>query len=205
MPSGTVTLVLALDEPLHLVGADGRRGSFDTVIAGLHASPVHIHHDGSQHGVQLGLTPRGASLLLGGPSGEICGTSVDLDELVGPSARRLHERLSETTGWSARFAVVADALFGHREQRWWPRAEVEHAWQVLEASRGRARIGDVAREVGWSTRHLGERFRLEYGQSPKTTARVLRFGASRELFAAGRPLAEVAATLRLRRPVAPQP
>ncbi len=193
MPSGTVTLVLSIDEPLHLVGADGRRGDFDTVLAGLHASPAHILHDGTQHGVQLDLTPRGASVLLGGPPGEVSGTSVDLEELVGPTARRLHEQLSETPDWQERFTIVIESLFARREPRWEPRAEVERAWQLLMDSRGRVPVSQVAREVGWSTRHLGECFRREFGHAPKTTARVLRFQESHRLIAAGRPLAEVAA------------
>jgi AraC-like DNA-binding protein len=194
MPSGTVTLVLALDEPLHLVGADGRRGRYDTVVAGLHASPAHILHDGTQHGVQLALTPAGAALLLGGPPGEISGTSLDLGELVGPTARRLHERLSETADWGRRFELVVDELFAGREPRWEPRPEVRRAWQVLRRTRGRVPIGALAREVGWSTRHLGERFRAEYGHPPKTTARVMRLEESRRLIRQGHPLAQVAAT-----------
>lgn len=193
MPSGTITLVLALDQPLHLIGADGRRGRFDTVVAGLHASPAHILHDGFQHGVQLGLTPRGAALLLGGPPGEIVGTSVDLAEFVGPSARRLHEQLCDTPGWRERFALVVEALFTHRDTSWEPRAEVEHAWNMLSRTRGRAPIADLAEDVGWSSRHLTHCFRQEYGYPPKTTARVLRFRESHRLISAGRPLTEVAA------------
>lgn len=193
MPSGSATLILSLDQPLDLIGADGRRGRFDTLLAGLHASPATILHDGSQHGVQLDLTPRGAALLVGGPPGEVSGTSVDLGELIGPGARRLHERLSETPDWSQRFALVLESLFAHREPRWQPRPEVDHAWRVLTRSRGRASIAGLAREVGWSTRHLGERFRQDLGHSPKTVARVLRFQESHRLISAGRPLVEAAA------------
>lgn len=192
MPSGTVTLVLALDEALRLTGADGRRGRFDTVVAGLHASPAHILHDGFQHGVQLDLTPRGASLLLGGPPGEISCTSVNLGELVGPSARRLHECLAETPDWSRRFDLVLAGLFARREARWEPQPEVEHAWRVLRTSHGRASIREVAQEVGWSPRHLGECFRREFGHTPKMTARVLRFQESHRLIAAGCPLVDAA-------------
>ncbi|WP_068251749.1 helix-turn-helix domain-containing protein [Janibacter corallicola] len=193
MPSGSATLILSLDQPLDLIGADGRRGRFDTLLAGLHASPARILHDGSQHGVQLDLTPRGVAVLLGGPPGEVSGTSVDLGELIGPSARRLHERLGETPDWPARFALVLESLFAHREPRWQPCPEVDHAWQALTRSRGQAPIAGLAREVGWSTRHLGERFRQEFGHPPKTVARVLRFQESRRLVAAGAPPALAAA------------
>lgn len=193
MPSGAVTLVLTFDEPLDLVGADGAPGRFDSVVAGLHSGPAHIHHDGRQHGIQLDLTPVGAAQLVGGPAAEVAGISVDLGALVGDLGRRLHERVSEAASWSDRFALVAGTLFADAEPRWEPRAEVAHAWRMLEGSRGRVSVRDVAREVGWSPRHLGEQFRREFGHAPKTTGRVLRFQESRRLVAAGRPLAEVAA------------
>ena len=192
MPSGRVTLVVSLDAPLDLVGADGVAGRFDTVLAGLHAGPALIRHDGTQHGIQLDLTPAGASLLVGGPAGEVSGTSVELADVIGPSARRLHDRLSETPGWEERFALVTEALFAGREARWEPRAEVQHAWRLLRRSHGRRPVRDIAHEVGWSPRHLGERFRDEYGHPPKTTARVLRFQESQRLVAARAPLADVA-------------
>lgn len=193
MPSGTVTLVLSLDAPLDLLGPDGREGRFDAVVAGLHARPALIRHDGHQHGVQLDLTPAGASLLLGGPAAELAGTAVDLAALIGPAAGRLHERLSETEDWRERFALVTDALFGRAEPRWRPRPEVARAWQALVDSRGRAPVRDLAHEVGWSPRHLADQFRREYGHAPKTTARVLRFQRSCRLVGAGRSLADVAA------------
>ncbi|WP_157074865.1 hypothetical protein [Janibacter limosus] len=169
MPSDTITLVLSLDAPLDLVDADGREGRHDAMVAGLHAGPA---------------------LLLGGPAGELAGTSVDLDVLVGPTARRLHEQLSGTEGWESRFALVVEALFARREVTRRPRPEVEHAWRLLRRSHGRAPIREIAAEVGWSTRHLSTQFRQEYGHAPKTTARVMRFQESRHLIGQGRQLAD---------------
>jgi AraC-like DNA-binding protein len=43
------------------------------------------------------------------------------------------------------------------------------------------RIADLAGEVGWSRRHLAERFTAEYGLTPKEAARVVRFERSKRL------------------------
>ena len=54
-------------------------------------------------------------------------------------------------------------------------------WERLVATGGGVEVGSAGREVGWSRRHLGERFRQELGLSPKVAARVLRFERACEL------------------------
>jgi AraC-like DNA-binding protein len=102
---------------------------------------------------------------------------VNLDELVGPAAIELSDRLRETSGWEQRFDIL-ERLFLDAwcdEPAPEPRAELSWAWRRLRETAGGVGVQELAREVGWSRRHLSDRFRAEYGLSPKVAARVLRF------------------------------
>nr|WP_246293401.1 helix-turn-helix domain-containing protein [Naumannella cuiyingiana] len=64
----------------------------------------------------------------------------------------------------------------------------------MQRTGGTVRIDELATRIGWGRRRLTREFRAEYGVSPKQAARVTRFDRSRRLLAAGRPLAELAAS-----------
>jgi AraC-like DNA-binding protein len=169
--------------------------SFTTLVGGLHAIPALITHDGHQHGIQLHLTPRGARVLLGLPAGELANTVVDLGTLLGPVAGELLERLRSASTWTDRFAQLDQVLSRITRQRDGPAPELGWAWRRLATNHGRVEVATLAREVGWSRRHLGARFRREFGLTPKVAGRVMRFEVAHRLFRAPhRPgLADVAA------------
>ncbi len=199
MPSRSLTVVLSLGAPTRtLRSPDPSAGptAYAALAGGLHTTPAVIAHDGDMHGIQLALTPEGARSLLGIPAGELVSTVVDLDLLLGPDVFSLIERLRDLPSWPERFVLLGEALARRADRLPSPAAELGHAWSCLVGSDGTARISDVAREVGWSRRHLGERFTAEYGLTPKEAARVMRFEHSKRLLVRpGRPpLAAVAAT-----------
>ena len=49
----------------------------------------------------------------------------------------------------------------------------------LAGSAGRIRVAALAAEIGWSRKHLAERFAIEIGAGPKTAGRILRFARAR--------------------------
>lgn len=198
LPSASLTIVISLATPTDIrTWHDGYTGtaSFRALVGGLHTKPAEIVHDGSQYGVQLALTPAGSRALLGMPAGELGATVIALDE-VFPATAELVERMAAAPGWGGRFAVLEEVLARNIGHGWdLTDGPLTRAWSRIVSSGGRIRVGDVAREIGWSRRHLGERFRREYGLTPKDAARVSRFDLSRRLLE--RPdhptLAEVAA------------
>ncbi len=200
LPSRHLTFIVTLSGTVDLATMPDSTqppASFVALAGGLHSTPALIRHDGHQHGIQLSLTPLGARVLLGLPAGELATTVVDLDTLLGPIAGELVDRLRSACTWTERFLELDRALTriaGQRE-RDGPAPELGWAWRRLTACHGRVGVGTLATEVGWSRRHLGERFRREFGLAPKVAGRVMRFEVThRMLRAAARPgLAEVAA------------
>ena len=135
-----------------------------------------IAHDGAQSGIQLQVSPLGARALFGLPAGELAGLDLPAADLLGRLGAELPEQLHAAGSWDARFRLLDDRLGRLLDpDRAPPPPEVRRAWRVLRASGGTARIADVAREVGWSERHLAARFRTEIGLTPKAAARVIRF------------------------------
>ncbi|MDN5859314.1 MAG: helix-turn-helix transcriptional regulator, partial [Pseudonocardia sp.] len=153
-------------------------GRYAAVVAGLAGRPARIAIGEAQTGLQLDLTWQGARALLGMPAAEIAGMSVDLNAVLGRRCAHLMEQLAEAPGWDARFALLDRALAALAADgpglHGTP-PEVRRAADLIQASGGTSRITDLARDVGWSRRHLTERFRIETGLGPKSMARVVRF------------------------------
>ena len=182
LPSGALTLVVPFDEPLWLSGGGLAEPSpFDGVLAGLATGPTLIHHDGHQHGLQLGLTPNGARAVFGMPAAELAECSVGLEAVVGRAGRSLREELEGYATWAERFAAVERVVCGLMSRQESGRdavAEVGQAWRLIRRGGGRTSVAGVASDVGWSTRHLEHRFRSEFGITPKAAVRITRFERS---------------------------
>ena len=195
VPSGSVTFIVSLDDPVDMVALPGDQPpmGLDAFVGGLHLRPATIAHDGSGAGVSIELSPLGARALFGLPAASLAALVVDLRDLLGRAGDELVDRLRTAPTWPARFAVLDDVLGrGVDEASPAPAPEVVRAWHLLAASGGRTTVADLAADVGWSRRHLASRFRAELGVTPKSAARVLRFERTSALLDRGLALAEAA-------------
>ncbi len=186
LPSRHLTFILSFDAPLvltRLPDGSSRTESFDTLVGGLHTSPAVIRHDGNQHGIQLQVTPAGARALFHLPAAELSSCVVSLDELWGHLAGELYDRLAATSDWSDRFraldGVLLRVLAASADLPSGARPEAAEAFRRLAMMHGLVDVATLADEVGWSRRHLTDRFSAEYGVGPKALARVLRFERAR--------------------------
>jgi AraC-like DNA-binding protein len=197
VPSADVTLILSPSSRLKLPdtsGAAREPALHRSFVAALHDRYALVEHGGFQEGVEVRLTPLGAHALFGLPMHELTNRVIELDELLGPEADALVERMWERRSWERRFefldAAIAARAAGPREHS----PGVAWAWQRLRATHGRARVRALADELGWSHRRLIARFREQVGMPPKTVGRILRFDRVAQLLlhAEAPRLAEVA-------------
>ena len=186
-PSAIVVLIIDFGPPIGI--RDGGRlvhfaGGF---VGGLSDTFTTTEHDGVSHGVQVNFTPVGARLLLGVPMIELTGRCVGAADVFGSDGPRLVAALEEARGWAARFAIV-DRFLRRRlaAARALPRW-IEEAWRRIDESRGAVGMRELARELGYSRKHVVERVKRELGLPPKLLARIHRFdGVLRALQAGGR-------------------
>jgi AraC-like DNA-binding protein len=189
VPFAGAALIVSLGTRWRMNGAF-ERTSF---IAGVHDEWTVVEHDGYACGLEIHFTPLGARRFLGMPGSELTNQIVELSD-VFPQADELAEELYELPTWEDRFdRLEQDVLARAHAAPLLPPA-VEYAWRRLRDSHGGAAVAELAGELGYSRRHLSQRFGAELGLPPKALGRVLRFERAVGLLRAGGELADVAYT-----------
>lgn len=173
VPIPGVPLILNLGAPWE-IESGGRTELYDSFTGGLSTAPAFVRGGTSWACIELRLTPLGARRLFGWPMHELSNTTVALADVL-PEARELVERVRDRPSWPERLDLVDDFLVRRLSRSAEPPPELIWSWRQLHASHGKASIGELASELGWSHRRLIARFRDYIGLTPKTLARVIRF------------------------------
>ena len=118
----------------------------------------------------------------GGGVVDLAARMVDMSDVLGRDGRQLRERMGATPAGNT--ASTCSRI--HRRSRQpLPSPEIAFACRRLALTGGSARITALAGEIGWSRKHLVERFRSELGLAPKSIARMMRFHRACRLAQAG--------------------
>lgn len=197
LPGRHVTLILSLAEPVVVEPTvDRDRVEAVTMVGGLHAGPVVIAHDGHEVGIHVDVEPWALPALFGSSPRSLVGEVTELASLLpGAVVRELEERVRTARDWAGRFAILDEVLLRGVRRAAGTSPEVAESWRRLVASGGTASVAALAEEVGWSRRHLAERFGEQVGLTPKALGRVVRFQRAVDLLKAtpSRSLADLAA------------
>jgi AraC-like DNA-binding protein len=145
------------------------------LVTGPRSVATVYEQTGWGNGVSIGLTPAGATALLGVPMRALVGGTARLADFLGHREVELVERLGEAPDWPTRFALLDQQLSAWVAVDTRPDGLTMHAWWWLQQSAARIRISALADELGVSRRNLELRFQRQIGLSPGTVARIARF------------------------------
>lgn len=195
VPSPAATVIISFEEPIDVawLADPATRVRHWLLASGMHTGPALIQTHGIQCGIQLDLTPAGCRALLGVPIGPLTGSLADHDDLPLGIPGDLHAQMAESP-WPQRFRLLDQHLLrvASHSRNDLPR-DLAYAWHVLGERHGRIRVTELADTIGWSRRHLVNRFSGEFGMPPSDVARLHRFGAAQAYARTGAPWSEVAA------------
>jgi AraC-like DNA-binding protein len=177
VPTGTIELVVNLvEDEFEISGSaasDSPRRFSGAIVSGCYSAPFEF--DTRVHAAVMGVhfKPGGAAGFLGAAPGDLADTHVSLEDLWGPLALELRERLCVASSARHKFQILEHALRLRLARRREPRGAVEQALVAL--SRPGVDVGRVTAELQLSRRRLIEIFTEDVGMTPKRYLRVRRF------------------------------
>src|SRR5437868_7516813 len=160
VPWAGVVMILNLG-PAYSVEGPGnvsRQKSFGSFAAGLTDAPVFVEPAGLQNCIQVDFTPIGARLFFGMPLVELTNRTVELADILGPTAERTVAQIDDTPAWETRFDLIEAMIESRIAEAAEPSALLTRAWSRLNETGGRLNISTLADEAGWSRRHLAVQF-----------------------------------------------
>jgi AraC-like DNA-binding protein len=198
LPSGGAFLLVNLGPTQYRIepGPPERRIAFDDLwYSGPHTGPIDTEAPLGNALLGVALRPSGSHAWLGVAASALAQRTLALSDVLGDSATTLRERLLEARDSEARFALMEAWLLRRLDPRRGTHPAVTWALQRIADSGGQDEVAWLAREIGFSRKHLAALFAEQVGLSPKAVARLHRFRHALRLIegAARVPWSELAA------------
>mgnify|MGYP000848990574 CR=1 FL=1 len=190
LPSGAMHLAIRLSgAPVRLIERGAAVDMGFALVGGARSSFYAKEVSGAACTLGAVLQPGASVALFGVPASELAERHTRLEDLWGPSARGVRERLADAVDPLGAF----EAMLMERA----PRIRGLHpaVAMALEGLHGAAGIGELVEWSGYSHRRFNAIFRDAMGLTPKLYSRLRRFDLAVETLAsrAGSALADVAA------------
>lgn len=171
-------LILSFGDPFeiglgHFPGRDDAVPSF---LAGLGSSPVFIQSYGRARCLQINFTPLGARRFFRLPMHCLTDRMVPAGDVADAELRDLICRIEDMTNWTERLAHALHFVSGRFRAGSVRPGPTDHVYRRLLETGGQASIKSLSEEIGWSRKHLAQKFREDIGLRPKAVARLARFG-----------------------------
>ena len=190
-----VPLVISFGQPFEIglgriPGNDNRQASF---VGGLFGGPVVIDSFGASSCIQINFTPLGAYRFFGHPMHEVSNRIVATEDLLGPEASALRDRLGGELDWQRRFDIVERMVHKRLRSARLPTLSAAFAYRRIVEDHGAGSIAAIAKMVNCSRKHLAAMFREGVGLTPKSVARIARFNFAMRLAKRGHGWADISA------------
>jgi AraC-like DNA-binding protein len=196
VPRPWVVVILELGPPIRVHDPEDEArtvrysGGF---VAGIGDRATLTTHDGHQSGIELNLCPVAARRVLGTPMSALGGRVIALEDVLPRHHRGFAERLADLPTWAARLDAV-EALLDERLAATEPPARIMNfaCRQIRQNPALDSR--SLAKELGYSQKHVISLFKEHVGATPKQFARLVRFDRLAQYLRAGgrAPWAELA-------------
>ena len=178
MASGRIGLMINLKED-RLTWYGGGRFLQRSVLRGIGLCGTHSQAfaiDAWQpHMMGVQFWPGGAFPFFGPPAREFQNAHVSLEDIWGPKAERLHQRLVQVPTPEDKFDILQNALVGAARRGFERNPTVAHALATFGRAPHRASVAKLATDAGVGHKRFIRLFADEVGFTPKLYLRVIRF------------------------------
>jgi AraC-like DNA-binding protein len=171
-----VPLVISFAEPFRIGLRDDPTAAdtHSSFSSGLFAGPVVIETSGASSCLQIDFTPAGARRFFGLPMSELAGRMVGMEDLLGAAGTQLSEQLGNLPDWPSRARIAQDFIVDRIRLATPASAEIDWTFREIARQRGKSRVDHLTTRLGWTRKHLSDRFADEIGIGPKAVARIVR-------------------------------
>jgi AraC-like DNA-binding protein len=179
LPRGEISIFIDLAADRRMLDRRGERRLGGTAwVSGPHFRPI-VTASGRRSWLCFAeLTTEGAYRALEISPSELLDCVVPLEDVLGVEARQLTAQVQEAAGARQRLELLAALLVGRAAGRagWDP--VVDHALHRINSLARAPSVESLAREVGWSRKHLHRRLVQLTGFGPSRWLQLTRFRAS---------------------------